>query len=262
MKTDLSVVLLATHLMNDFVIAQYHAIKKGIDDDTDLFLLLEDNDIDLSLLPADVKYYPFSVDSLNMLGYTPIEETIIPGSNHFPVLQFYKDNPGYKYYWNIEYDVYFNGDWYSFFKAFTDIHADFVSSHIETYGRRPQWYWWYTLSLKTITVNRSDLLKSFNPIYRISGVALRFLDDFLRKDNAGHHEALIPTLLNVAGFSLLDLGGSGILTPDFLKNKFYASSLELDAFYTQSTMRYRPGFIRADIEKQSADSKLYHPVKE
>jgi hypothetical protein len=199
---------------------------------------------------------------LNELGYSPIEETIIPGSNHFPVLQFYKDNPGYEHYWNIEYDVYFNGDWNIFFEEFETVNADFISSHIEPFNRRPMWYWWNTLALKTVSVDGINLLKSFNPVYRISNSALNFLDAFLSKGNSGHHEVLIPTILNHHGFSLLDMGGCGDFTADFLLNRYYRSSITMDDYYSISTMRYRPMFTRTEIEKRMEDNKLYHPVKE
>ena len=262
METKKSVILLATHQINDMIISLYHSIKRGIDDDTDLFLLLEDKGQNVTLVPADVRYYLFSVDTLPLLGYIPIAETIIPGSNHFPVLQFYRDNPNYAFYWNIEYDVYFHGDWRVFFNALETSKADFISAHIETYNSRPLWGWWQSLFFKTVSIDASNWVKSFNPIYRISNAALKYLDAILREGNSGHHEAMIATLLSNAGFTLLDFGGCGAFTPESLVNRFYHSCLGMDDYYRHSTMRYRPVFSREYLNKIGVNNLIYHPLKD
>jgi len=261
MKTKRSVILLATHKINDFIISQYYSIQRGIDKDTDVILLLEDNELELSLLPVDIKYYIFSVETLNLLKYNPIQETIIPGSNHFPVLQFYREHGDYAYYWNIEYDVYFNGNWSVFFKEFESLKTDFISSHVETYDSRQDWGWWYSLKFKTVSIERTSWVKSFNPVYRISNAALSCLDNVLSAGNSGHHECLIATVLSNNRFSINDLGGCGAFTPESLVNKFYQSYKGIDDFYRKSTMRYRPVFSREDIKKLAEDNMIYHPVK-
>lgn len=86
-----TVFLFATHKLTDFVLEQYYRLKLATKNIGVLYLLIEDGE--LQQIPVDVKYYSFSVDTLNELNYEPIEESIIPGSNHFPVLQFYKEHP-------------------------------------------------------------------------------------------------------------------------------------------------------------------------
>lgn len=52
--------------------------------------------------------FVFTSDVLNELGYTPIEKgKLVPGSNHFPLLKFFKENQCYDYYWLVEDDVRF-----------------------------------------------------------------------------------------------------------------------------------------------------------
>jgi len=254
------VILLATHVISRSIISQYHTLKKSLAKQTDLFLLLEDIDIKIQF-PEDIQVYTFSIDTLKELKYKPIAETIIPGSNHFPVLQFYRDFPDYDYYWNIEYDVHFHGNWRIFFNAFEAIDADFVSAHIEYFCQRPDWCWWDTLYLKTLSIPQLEYIKSFNPVYRISNRALSCLHKTLCEENSGHHEVFIPTILNIAGFSLLDYGGVGNFTPPTFKNRFYYSPPMPDDYYTDATMRFRPPFNREEIESTPCDNKLYHPVK-
>lgn len=252
-------ILFATHKLNEFVLEQYYRLKVATDKIGILYMLIEDGE--LEQIPADVNYYSFNVDSLNDLGYEPIEESIIPGSNHFPVLQFFKDHKEYNYYWNIEYDVYFNGKWESFFSCLESVESDFVSSHIEWYSQRPRWDWWKTLQLKTLSVSQYNYLKSFNPIYRISNNALTALDRILSLQNMGHHEVLIPTVLNSLGYSISDFGGNGEFSMAELSSPFYISNSDLNNWYTGSSMRYRPVFIKEIINKKGTDKKLYHPVK-
>lgn len=261
MTTCREVILLAAHTINEFIFSQYYVLKKAVEKRADLYLLLEGDESIKSLLPADVQSYVFSIDSLKELKYNPIGETLIPGNNHFPVFLFYRDFPNYDYYWNIEYDVYFHGDWCAFFTAFDGIDADFISSHIEYFGQRPSWNWWNTMNVKTLSIPQQEYIKSFNPIYRISNIALNYLNQVLSEGNSGHHEVFIPTILNNGGFLLLDYGGFGNFTPPEFNDRFYYVPYILDDYYADTTMRYRPLFDREKIEETSCNNKLYHPVK-
>jgi hypothetical protein len=62
--------------------------------------------------------YLFSDESLSKLNYRMIGPTLVPGHVGFPVLQFFCDNPRFDYYWAIEYDLRFSGDWFFFFGPF------------------------------------------------------------------------------------------------------------------------------------------------
>ncbi|WP_421943342.1 hypothetical protein [Pedobacter sp.] len=78
--------------------------------------------------------YEFTDAILTDFGYTSIRSTLVPGSNHFPILQFYVDNAEFDYYWCIEDDVVFTGDWSSLFNPFVnDSKHDFLSSYIKHY---------------------------------------------------------------------------------------------------------------------------------
>ena len=71
-------------------------------------------------VPEEIKSYPymaFTSEILHGMGYQPIAATIVPGSNHFPLLKFYLENPGYDYYWVVEDDVFFTGEWTDLLKC-------------------------------------------------------------------------------------------------------------------------------------------------
>jgi hypothetical protein len=173
-------------------------------------------------------------------------EKLVPGNAHFPLLQFYREFPGYHYYWLIEHDVRFSGDWRLFFYELRECDADFLTCHVRNYENAPNWDWWQ-LDHPEHNIKRPDMLASFNPIYRISNRSLSFLHQKLIEGWKGHNEVLFPTLLCRHGFKILDMGGQGIYTPQHWKDKFY----------TAETLKYRPVFKRPGNMK----NLLYHPVK-
>ncbi len=251
------VYLFATHELNDVILNRYRLLRDTVKDTGDVFLLLHQMD-DKIIIPKDVYYYSFTLESLAILNYTPIAETLVPGSNHFPLFLFYKDYPQYEYYWYIEYDVLFTGNWNTFFNAYSSIKADFLSSNIQRFDEHPKWYWWESLKLETMKIPINKFVRSFNPIYRISNSALSFLDDVLKHKNRGHHEVLIPTLLNYNGYVIVDIGGNGSYVLPKFKNQFY---LGCTAFGGKGTMRFRPTFKLEVIKQLDLSNKLFHPVK-
>jgi hypothetical protein len=64
--------------------------------------------------------YLFSDESLSKLNYCMIGPTLVPGHVGFSVLQFFCDNRDFDYYWAIECDVRFSGDWFFFFHSFKE----------------------------------------------------------------------------------------------------------------------------------------------
>lgn len=89
------------------------------DDANDTIFLYHQKEQEVPDTIKSVPHYTFTSDILHNMGYTPIGQQLLPGSNHFPLLKFYLSHPNYDYYWLIEDDVYFNGNWDSFFNLFT-----------------------------------------------------------------------------------------------------------------------------------------------
>jgi hypothetical protein len=237
-------------------------LQEVCSNNTDLYLLIEIKE-EIITIPKDINYFSFNLKTLKTLNYVQLEETIIPGSNHFPVFQFYKSHPQYDYYWNIEYDVFCNGNWNVLFNYFKSIDSDFISSHLERYHQALEWYWWKSLQIKTINIPKGQYIKSFNPIYRISNKAMTILHKFLSEGNSGHHEVLIPTVLNHLGYKINDWGGVGEFVLPDCENSFYLTNSNVDSSdYLGSSMRYRPVFNLNEIRFRIPENNLlYHPVK-
>ena len=203
--------------------------------------------------------HSFSDAVLARLNYSPIFESLLPGSNHFPLLDFYLKYPCYDYYWYIEDDVRYNGNWQDFFQSlYFSTEPDFISCHIKTFIEEPRWRWWRTLAHPCSYIPVFSRIRSFNPIFRISNRALLCIHHFLLDKWQGHHEVLLPTILSLEGFEIRDFGGSGKFVSSEYKNRFYESDVpNVHGTLETGTMRYRPVLEPCEIQ----ELKLYHPVK-
>lgn len=242
------VVLYLTNKSNEWTLSAFHALEQSLQGVADVYYAYHQQGVVLPVSLQNIEnQFVFTSDILSELGYTPIEEgKLVPGSNHFPLLKFFKENQGYDYYWLVEDDVRFSGEWKEFFGSFASCTSDFLSSVIETKAENPNWYWWTSLKTGNAVIAEEKLLKSFNPIYRLSSQALACVDAHLRKGWMGHHEVLLPTLLYNKGFLLEDFGGEGSFVR--LENK--------SKFYDDTSMRIAP--VLPDDRK----NYLFHPVKE
>lgn len=236
------------------VINAYQAIHNGTKRLGDSFVLYHQKTSKLAKPIKSVNHFAFRDEIITRSNYFPIGFSLVPGNNHFPLLQFYINNPHYQYYWCIEDDVKFSGKWRNFFETFSGIRKDFITCHLRTPSEEPGWYWWSSLAHPYSTIPLNDRIRSFNPIYRISNDALDYIHRALLSHWCGHHEVLLATLLYGAGFKLMDFGGKGKFVPKGFENKFYTSNIG----NTHGTMRWRPAFTSVGPDK----NKLYHPVKE
>jgi Protein of unknown function (DUF3405) len=249
--------LFLSHLSSGMVIKEFKNIRRSTKYLGDPFFLY---DATQNIIPDKIKKlspYLYSNKCLSHLCYPTIGKNIIPGHAHFPVFQFFLDKPDYDYYWVIEYDVRFSGEWRFFFESFLRTNADFLTCHIRPYTDEPFWPWW-ELNHPRESIPLHKRIRSFNPIYRISNAALSFLHPAFRSGWRGHHEVALPTLLHHNEMTIQDISGSGKNTVPDMDNKFYSSS-ESNSIgaLSSGTMRYRPAFWRYGRE----DNKLYHPVK-
>ena len=129
-------VLFLSHLTEWFCFQRYEKLVNAVGEEYDVFWAFQADGgaNDQQLLERGVNLFRFTVDDLNQLGYTPIAQTLIPGSVHFIAAWFFRQHPDYDYYWTIEYDVVFTGTWSTFFDSFRCDDADLLASHIELWN--------------------------------------------------------------------------------------------------------------------------------
>ena len=227
---------------------QFHRLRAaGQAGRDDVFFLYHQQGKELPDAILGVPHYAFTSHILHDMGYTPIAGKLLPGSNHFPVIKFYLSHPGYDYYWLVEDDVDFSGDWRSFLSLFNTQESDFIANYIIRYAEDPGWYWWYTLHTGTEQVPDSGRLHAFNPIYRLSALALSYLHEALSQGWSGHHEVLMPTLLYLRGCNLMDMAGDG----EFSVKDCPGGLCDADTF----------SYLPLPVQEERPN-RLYHPVKE
>jgi hypothetical protein len=242
-------------------IEKFNNLRNSLDKYLYPYLLFHETGLNTANTPEVKLIFKFDNSILSSLGFKPIAAELLPGSNHFPLFSFFHSHPDYDYYWVIEDDVVYNANWNDFFHAFNSkkINAAFISSKIRTHIKDPTWHWWDTLKNEKNDETAVRIkLASFNPVYRISKEAIKYLENKMKEGWMGHHETLIPTLLYNAGFPILDFGGDGDFCLFNNRNRFYkVNQCTLHDRKHHSSMRYRPFVDLAEI----SENLLYHPVK-
>jgi len=239
-------VLFLSDKSSQWIVDNFKKLEAIESETTDVFFLYHERNELIPEVIQSIRNFTFTDQILHELDYHPIKEKLVPGSNHFPLLKFYLEKKQYDYYWMIEDDVCFNGNWEVFFEFYQNNTTDFISSHISKYDEIPEWYWWFALNTADKQISKSDKVRSFNPVYRLSNRALELIDQSLKNEWFGHHEVLIPTLLYNSGFTLTDMGGTGSFVPKGLENQFY----------TNESHSYLP------VEFGDISNCIYHPIKE
>lgn len=243
-------VLFLTHKVNKWVKDAFTHLKKTAGDRRVIMLYNGKNHN--GLINPNVT---FSDDEIWSLNYPKIGNKLVPGHVHFPVFKYFKEHKPSNYYWVVEYDVRFTGQWSYLFDYFKNSGSALLSSLLRRYREHPEWRWW-PLNHPEKSIEKGKRIASFSPIYRISREAAIFLDEKYRSGWKGHFEVSCPTLLYNNGFEIQDFGGEG----EFVKkspNKFYTNKNYFNHLFTTGTFRYRPNRNKAGYQK----NKLYHPVK-
>jgi hypothetical protein len=197
-------------------------------------------------------------DLFRRLSYPRLEGLGILHHSHFLLLDFYLSHQKYDYYWFIEFDVRYTGEWESFLRSFESFDQDLIASHIRHFSEEPLWPWWYSLYHPTRSIDETKFLRSFNVIFRISNRALEFIHREQMDGWQGFNEVSLPTLLYHGGYRIMDFGGDGDFTLPGLTNRTYTShGLKNGLLSPFCTMRWRPSSDRAGLRH----NKLYHSIK-
>lgn len=249
-------ILFVTHIFNGQIERQINKLRTEAEDWASVYVVYQADKVK-PYLPEDVRRHAFTIGSLNRQGYTPWGCTIMDGNFHFVLLDFYRQHSEYDYYWLIEYDVRFNGNWDTFFSFFSDKDEDFITSHVETKESNPDWCRWHEIELRNIPLDTSMFLRSFNPICRFSNRAFALLHSRSLLGDRGHNELLMPTLFKYFKLKIADFGGMGRYSYNGYPNLFYIYDEE-DTEDDKCTHRYYPGHSESEMKYPNM---IYHPIK-
>jgi hypothetical protein len=222
-----TVILFCCHFQNESIMNEFKKIVDSCNENFDIILLY---DISQSSLKISNQYNYHFVHSgtIRKLGYK--NEGGFWYNTEYAVLDFYLKNPYYRYYWRMDYDVKFNGEWADFFNSFLENDSDLLATYVRRYEDKKQWRWWDSLSIKIDTDKKIGV---FGPLLRYSNRALKLLDEKYKSGIYGFNEIIIPTLLNLEGFKISDIG---------------------EKWYDRSTFLWR-----GEVSREK--NKLLHPIK-
>ena len=259
-------VLFLAHKWDLFTRLKYQRLFDEIGDEAPLVLLIQSSDDVLRALSvhptANHSVAVFDPQVLpQVLGYPYLNgDSLLPGSNHFPVLAWFRDRPDIESCLVIEYDVEFSGNWSGLLLELIAAEPDFAALHFRKLRDDPKWRWWSSLlpapgELGWIFARRR-LRRSFNPIYFISRKAIELIDAAHARGWRGHHEGLFATVLGRSGCRLVDLAKLGGFCPG--SEQDLRSGLPVAEL---STMRWRPEVESTEFLERSTGRTLFHPVK-
>ena len=260
-------VLFATHVINKVILAEFSKITDASRDIGKAILLYDDGGAGTPSSLDGYEYFLFNSNSISELNYplvkeknrrehVPVGRDFKYAISHMSLFNFFVQNRDYDYYWYIEYDVRFSGDWVNLFNHF-DKETDFISSHLDSYEEEPDWPFWY-LDHPDKSIPVIERIKSFSPILRISNQAMSFMHECLSDGWFGHTEVLFATLLYNNGFTIEDFGGTGRFCEKENINRFYTIGKHNHVGRVwPGTLRFRPPHYIYGLRK----NKIYHPVK-
>ena len=243
------VILLMTNKSDYCVVDKIQQLMLCINPSTDFYVLYNtsQNTLPPLLQPYEERIFCYSSEILYTMGYMPLGDSLVPGSCHFPLLKFFLTHSEYDYYWTIEDDVVFNGEWVTLFDYYSNDETDMISAHIKYHSEAPEWAWWHSLNTGHDIINKEDIVCAFNPVYRLSHRALQCVHKFLLKGWTGHAEVVISTILKHKKLSIKDFGGTGSFVPIGEENLFYDNR-------THSHLALNIQDTRPNI--------IYHPIKQ
>ena len=244
------------------VINRLIKLKSELDSQYDFFFLYDQkpNKTKLADIPTDISVASFHQD--NWVDYKtpdPYNKTFIPGNEETMFIMFQEQHPQYEYYWFIEYDVDYSGNWLDFFCFFTDNKVDLLTTTLVKYDEFPNWGMWKSLTppMSGGEFKKEDKLLGFFPVCRFSNTSLLFIKERLAQGWSGHPEALIATLLRANGFSIEDIGGEGSFVSPENKGKHYTND-RFDEDLKPGTFIFRPKMTSMG----TTPNMLWHPVKD
>jgi hypothetical protein len=252
MNKKIAYLILSTGPESRFKHLRKNLYKIKAEDDV-VYTLLDVTTGDDSDLVKSKDIFSFTQNDISQLGISVFMGGRINfGNTHYPLIKFYQDNPEFDYYWIIEDDVRFSGDYSVFFDDVNSNDHDFITGHIRSHKDKPDFFMWKWLKYKGDQVSADIKLWSFNPIYRISNQAIREVISYHEDGWTGHFEVLIPTVLNLSKMPIMSFGGRGSFTPKEYQDKYFNQK---KSPYS-STHRYRPPHLF-----MSKQNMIYHPIK-
>lgn len=152
--------------------------------------------------------------------------------------------------WVSDERVYWDGLENEFKRDFLSCDTDFLGTAVRSYAEDRSWYWWPHLKPPVAFDPHTHGVAALLPLVRFSRRAAEVIVKGIDSGWQGHPEAVIPTLVNIAGMKIEDIGGIGSFTPTARKNQWYDSR----TWDWRGPVEYHPGRLHFPL------ATLYHAI--
>lgn len=269
--------LFITHKVDDKIIELFGQLKRETSEREgfDLFLVYNGNEgnchKDVEKFNHDKVFY-FNEDVVNECGfkmhyYYPYNQKFFGHNVEYSFLTFFRKNNNYDYYWIIEYDVLFNGNWNTFFDYFEDKDTDFITNYIgsvkNAMNKLKMWKEQFGkfLWLKTLNIPLENRYRSLNCIFRISNRAMKYVVDLYDKGNYGFYEIFMVTVLKNAGYSVKQMGSKKTWRTYDVDDLFVVGESQDNLINGKNPRTFAVRTSQILDPKNGPKNKLYHPIK-
>ena len=263
-------VILYTHFSNQAVINNLLRLKSELTDqihEYDLFAVGFCQDVNalMDIKSKGINTIVYTKDDLIRLPYENKLQSVnwitMRGSNDLALMNFFMDNPTYDYYWIIEYDVVYSGNFGDLLATLDSSKAGLLCTHLSSFKQSPHWVHWDTFFSADDFEGSVELMRGFLPLSRASRPLVQEIHDRCVRGWKGHYEVLWPTISIRSGLGLEEIGGDGPYVPETRRGKYYYSLLGPNGLFL-STFSAWPNYnANSDIYHNSPPDILWHPVK-
>jgi hypothetical protein len=255
---------IVTHKFDRAVYRHIERVRKQLGRDYPFIVYYDATSVpDLESLTLDYPLIPFDFEKIRAKFPHLTGSTIVPGNTYAVYIDLLPAFPHTKYFWFVEYDVRFSGNWRTLVDICGRSDADMLGCYLRTREEIPDWDWWPSLWNKRNPQAQILGIRAFLWASRFSRRALSLLSQRCIEDGwTGHVEVLVPSLLHDAGMVIEEIGGRGPFTPEVRQGLFYSSEYGIslpsrNGDFGLGSNRYAPPLLFCGIRRD----RLYHPVK-
>lgn len=263
-------VIFYTHFSSQAIINNLLRLKSELTNrihDYDLFAVGYCQDLNAlkNIENEGINTISYSRDDLSRLPYVNklrnVNWVFMALNNDLALMNFFMDNPSYDYYWIIEYDVVYSGNFGDLIENLDSSRAGLLCTHLASFKQSPNWVHWDTFFPADEFGSSIELMRGFLPLSRVSRPLVQEIHDRCVRGWKGHYEMLWPTISIRSGLGVEEIGGDGPYVPETRRGKYYYSLLAQNGFF-MSTFSAWPNYnYNSDIYHNSPPDMLWHPVK-
>lgn len=208
-----NLVFFMSHFVDEFVLYGYNKLRRELPPDHDLLFIIDNSSNDagksLSYIKQlddnNIPYYEIT----DQVYHSCISKTHCTINPIIYCLKYINENRDsskhYDYYYMVEYDVLFGGNWSNIFDRLSSERADLIAGYYQKKSEHPEWvHWYYNYNLDV--TDDDNIIRTCLSFCRLSCSAMYYLLSFIDSNKLNSlYELWVPTLLYDAGYECVAL---------------------------------------------------------